>query len=773
MKRCSMMLVLFVTAVAWAVKPLTVTHTTQANFVAGKTKNVVVWSLGEVTLGRKVETICKQRKDVGIVSAVVTGRDGSVYAGTATKGLILRVGADGDVATLADLESVMVTDLLIDGDRLLAATAGGAAGVYSIEIKADGSEGAVEKIWSDEDAKCVWGLAMADGTFYAATSPKGKVYAIDETGQGKAIFTAKQKTIRSIAARGGKVLAGAGDKGLVYLIDVTAAEATSRVLLDAAEREIVAVAVDDVGNCYAAATNVTSTVPAAPATKDGGKPVSKPATTTPASDGTAKKVEGSEKSQPAEAGDDPAKKSKKDKPKVSSGSGQPASRPATPARRPQPEASPPAAAQTKPPGRSGRPGGRTPPGAKAGNTVYRIDAEGFVKVVGKQTQTIYDMVLVPGGKILLAAGGGGVHEIDLDTGSSGQIAELDSKRVMALAVGQDGAVAGTAEPATVVAVSGALAEGGTLVSKPIDAKQVARWGSTSVLADLDGGASVSIATRTGNLAEATDETWSSWSAEIPASSSWAALGSPAGRFLQYRLTFKRGSGQSPKGTTAVVDQVQVVGQVGNLEPEVGSVTVALSQRPQGRPKGPAAGGPMPFRVITIKAADRNGDKLRYTVFYRRRSASVWIKAAEDLTAPKYAWDTRTVPDGRYQVKVEASDAANNSPETAMTDARVSRTVVVDNTPPAVVQIAAKVEAELVKLSAACRDANRIARIEYVVDSDTVATVLEAVDGIYDSAAEKAVTTIKNLDAGPHVITVKVVDEYGNAAYTTVDVILGP
>jgi hypothetical protein len=70
---------------------------------------------------------------------------------------------------------------------------------------------------------------------------------------------------------------------------------------------------------------------------------------------------------------------------------------------------------------------------------------------------------------------------------------------------------------------------GTFVGCAFDAGASAAWGTLNWTADLPAGTSLSVETRTSNDAA----TWSAWSA---VATSGAAISSPAGRFLQYRLT---------------------------------------------------------------------------------------------------------------------------------------------------------------------------------------------------------------------------------------------
>ena len=122
--------------------------------------------------------------------------------------------------------------------------------------------------------------------------------------------------------------------------------------------------------------------------------------------------------------------------------------------------------------------------------------------------------------------------------------------------------------------------------------------------------------------------------------------------------------------------------------------------------------------------------------------------------------------------MEATDEADNSPGPALTDSRLAATVTVDNTPPVVSAIGAKAVGGAVRLSGRARDASRIRRAEYVVDSGRTPTVMDPADGVYDSPSEGIKATIEDMEPGTHVIAVKVTDEYGNTARAAVEVTVG-
>src|SRR5205823_2132643 len=75
---------------------------------------------------------------------------------------------------------------------------------------------------------------------------------------------------------------------------------------------------------------------------------------------------------------------------------------------------------------------------------------------------------------------------------------------------------------------------GTITSEVLDAGLISKWGSLRWRAHTPPRTSVTIAMRSGNVADP-DETWSDWSAEETDSDA-AIITAPTARFLQYRIT---------------------------------------------------------------------------------------------------------------------------------------------------------------------------------------------------------------------------------------------
>ena len=100
---------------------------------------------------------------------------------------------------------------------------------------------------------------------------------------------------------------------------------------------------------------------------------------------------------------------------------------------------------------------------------------------------------------------------------------------------------GTANPARLVLLSSDYASEGTYVSGLIDAGQPAKWGKLQIDADVPRGCKVLVASRSGNVKDVNDPTFSEWTeqAEIVEP---IQLRCPLGRFCQYKLTL-----QTPEG----------------------------------------------------------------------------------------------------------------------------------------------------------------------------------------------------------------------------------
>ena len=417
-------------------------------------------------------------------------------------------------------------------------------------------------------------------------------------------------------------------------------------------------------------------------------------------------------------------------------------------------------------GGSEAPPASTPPAQ--GNAVYRVRTDGLVETLFRRPVTILDMAEADGRLILATGNGGGIYGVSTDGDEISLIADTDAKQVTCLQVEKSGEIVfGTANKGAIARLAGGLARKGTFVSQALDAQQIAKWGTMQVAGGAPAGTRVTIATRSGNVGEPDERTWSTWSKEVPLDSGFLPIGAPAGRFLQYRLTL---STKDPKVSPSV-SGVQVVYQIGNLAPALAGVNVTASEKgPQGN-EPPTS--PKIYRHVEIRATDQNSDKLRFEIAFREIGSEGWIVITDDLMTPKFIWDTRGVGDGTYELRVEASDDPSNPAGQALSAARISEPVVVDNTAPVVGRLSAKIEGQKVAVAGQVEDAtSRISEIEYSVNSQEKWHAVGPADGICDSNVEKFSFDVEDLKGGTYRIAVRTTDIYGNVGYGSVSVRVG-
>jgi hypothetical protein len=207
----------------------------------------------------------------------------------------------------------------------------------------------------------------------------------------------------------------------------------------------------------------------------------------------------------------------------------------------------------------------------------------------------------------------------------------------------------------------------------------------------------------------------------------------------------------------------------NSRPTVSSITVHLPgvifQKPYAGDDGAVAGlddavkrpvpadtaPPMPlgkrmfqkgWQTIGWKADDADGDRLTYALAYRREGESAWHDLRAGLSDPIFVWDTATVPDGRYVIKVTASDSASNTADRALTGERESDAFDIDNTPPVITVTIAR-ESRGIVAHVRVRDAQSpIDKVEYAIGGGAW-TLVYPVDGLADSREEQYEIVVKS------------------------------
>jgi hypothetical protein len=164
-----------------------------------------------------------------------------------------------------------------------------------------------------------------------------------------------------------------------------------------------------------------------------------------------------------------------------------------------------------------------------------------------------------------------------------------------------------------------------------------------------------------------------------------------------------------------------------------------------------------YQSVLWSAHDDNDDELRYTVYYRGENEHDWKLLKNNLDQKFYSWDSTTLPDGAYYLKIVATDALSNPPDLALKTERESERFEIDNTPPVIDGLKAGVS--MVQFTA--RDAGTsIERAQYSIDGGDW-TLVAPIRGISDAPEERYGFSINGLAPGEHTIAVRVYDRFEN------------
>jgi len=753
----AVLLVVLSASASQAVTSKITRHSSSKDLLAGESDGVVVTSRGTIHLGRAAKVLASEFENVWSVNSIVVS-GGTIFIGTSPNGHVYKYslgkltkifppeeeaasaqpqpsGAssaepkpgepkketakdagssdkkeEGKIIEASErLSNQHIFAMSMDvAGRLLAGISGDKCRLCRYEA------GKMETIFEPNDAKYIFDIETDNvGNIYLATGPQGRVYVLDPSGKvAQLVYRARDKNILSVAAsRDGFVYAGADTRGVIYKINPR--NKTATVLYDSDEPEIAALLAQDgigqSGVLYAAATSA-SVVEAeqrfAAQQAATGRPESKK------EEGSKAQAEGGTRLKVANTG-------------ATSG--------AKPAQPPRPAAKP----------------------AKPGTAsyIYKINKQGYVTEVFSESAVFLCMASQEG-KILVGSGNEArLYSVDPETEHQAILYE-DGKaaQITALAVSDQDIYVGTANPARLVLLSSGYAAHATYTSDLIDAGQPAKWGKLQMDADIPRGCKVLVSSRSGNVKDVNDPTFSEWTEPV-AITEPVQLRCPVGRFCQYRLVLETDDVQK----TPLIREIAVASTVPNLGPKVESIDVARLQNP----------GKEGVFKISYKASDENEDKLIYKLDFRKIGRTNWIQIKDKIETDTYEWDGKTVEDGRYEVRVTASDERSNSVATKLTASRVSEPIVVDDTGPVIRRYAIEKNGKAATLKLDVTDElSVISKLEYTIDSSTEWKGALPDDLVCDTTEESFAITTDDLEPGEHVIALRIADDVGNTTFKT-------
>lgn len=717
--------------------------TSYQELAEGQETGVLLTSQGEVRVGVATTRLSLPAASDDSVRSMIAAPEGTVYVGTGGETAAVHIYKQGQLRKHAALAAgTWVTALcLLDGQpgHVLAATAQDGR-VFDV-----GPDGRAQ-LWAQLEADHIWGLLHEGGVTYVATGP-GRLWAIadKDAGPGRAeqskgrarklLDTGAKQFLALARGDDGALYVGTADDAVLYRVEPPreGREPVARAVHDFAGNEVRAivaragliyVAVNDMQRGETGGHGVKLVAPAA-----GSAPGVKPTPQTP---------------------------------------------PSTPT-------------STSPVEKKGK------------GALFRIDEAGRVEQLHAVVDGFYNALhLDAAGNLYAAAsapgGRGRVYEVKPDR-TVMTLLELKESDVLALSLPLSGGerLVGTGNSAALYKLGDGPPKDPSYQSRVLDAHAAAHWGTLRYL----GQGELRVETRTGNLSKP-DATWSPWqplraAARPPATpfplEQLGKIASPPGRYLQARFLF---------ADRAVLSDFTVHYQPVNQRARVTDILVGED------PSGRVARGVKPASLLRPrspviklrwKLENPDEDDLSHRVYIRPAAVEAarasgapaapaaasgttrrptggstageadpsWLRISgpEPLTRAELDWNTDTVGDGLYELKVVLSDERSNPPELVQTSELVSAPFVIDNRRPELREVRWNPATQT--LSGQAVDAvSPILELSYSIDGGDFFPIASR-DGVLDDASEDFQVRPPRLTPGSHLLLVRAGDAADNVS----------
>jgi sugar lactone lactonase YvrE len=721
-----------------------------SQFAKGTAHGVAIRSDGTIEPAPKFDSFADP--SLAYVWALEMDSHGRLYAAGGPNAKVLRFDASGKSTAVFQSSELAAQAIALDSkDNLYVGTSPDGK-IY--RVTAEGTK----SVFFEPKTKYIWALAIdSHGDLFAGTGDNGKIFVVTPDGKGQLFYQSADSHARSLAFDSkGNLLVGTDPHGFILRIPIVRKSADGIpdagapfVVYEMDKQEVTSMVQDADGYIYAAAIGEKSRGPnLAPMLPTA---VPQPVVTPTPTGQTTIIVSGATAAQP------------------------------------QTGAVIPAYPMIVPAG---------------GSQVVKIAPDGSPTTVWTSpSDLVFSLAISPSGRLLLGTGdNGSVIELK-DQGVYANIAKTASEQVTRVLTGSGGKIyVATANPGKIFAMGPGLQTDGSFASDPFDAKIFSHWGRVTWWGDGADSGKVNFYLRCGNTSNP-DKNWSPWSGPYtnPAGEDTKC---PASRFAQWKAVFPNAGADSdstpniswvsvaylPKNVAPVIDDIAVQDpgirvsgfptQAGGMMPVQLRMPNAQGDSPSAPPMNAEAGEArssvkpqMPLQGLKDKgyqsviwsAHDANDDDLIYTVYYRAEGEETWHVLKDKLTENFYSWDTASMPDGAYYLKIRASDSPSNPANDALWAERVSDRWVVANTPPQIQNLRAgsgllNTRASFDAVSAY----GPIANAQYSIDAGPWQTIFPT-SQLSDAPKESYYIEIPGLPNGEHTIAVQVTDRFENTA----------
>jgi WD40 repeat protein len=745
-------------------------QTTYEEFLKGTAHGVAVRSDGRLELAPKFTLLADA--DASYLWSLRLDPKGALYAAGGSPAKVFRFENGGKPTTVFESTDLVAQSIAFDSKGSLYVATSPDGKIYRVSTSGEKS------VFFDPKTKYIWDIAFgADGILYVATGDKGQVFAVSPDGKGELFYASDEAHLRVLAFDANKnLLAGTEPNGRVLRItrpdprsprkdkDSAASVAEGFVLYETSKREVTSLAVAPDGSIYVAAIGEKQRTISTPSTTIVTSPQG--TTTFTSSVGGVTGTVSGQIQQPT-------------------------------------------------------PFLAFPP--TLSSSIYRLSPEGAPdELWTSRDDVVYSLGFASDGRVLAGTGNNGALLAIDGHGVFAQLAKAGSAQITGIARNAAGKVfLCTANPGKVFSVGPEYEPEGTYESRSFDAQLFSQWGrldwwgpppaavaSTKSAASSGGEPRLEFFVRSGNTEDPGKE-WSRWFG--PYSKPGSAVEAPSARFFQWKAVIhdgRPGDGINwvslaylPRNVAPVIDAIVIqdpgvraqgntiisTGQTPSVAlkmpptPNTPGVFIAQTTTPAKFEQPPQGFREKGYQSVLWSAHDDNDDDLHYSVYYRGENEHEWKLLKDRVEQKFYSWDTTSLPDGAYYLKIVATDAPSNPPAVALRTERESERFEVDNTPPVIEGLKASwgrfvsgpTRSDTFIIEFVAKDAtSSIDRAQYSIDGGEW-VLASPTNSVSDSPEEHYQIALHDLPlaSGEHTIAVRAYDRFENvgSAKTTTNV----
>lgn len=655
------------------------------------------------------------------VWGVAADKQGNAYLATGSPATVLRVTPDGKSTTLFTTKDLSVQAIAVGPDGSVYAATMPSGKVYKLapdtpNQSAEKATVVFDSSKIDGQPKYIWALQFGpDGDLYIATGAPAAIYKVAPGSQPALFYKSDEPHIRALAfAPNGDLIAGSDGSGLIYRISK---DGKAFVIYDSPKKEITSLAVAPDGAIYAAAVGGKgkTTLPPLPATSGAGSTVT--ATITIVAAGSVQAVSNNTL-------------------------------------------------------------------IPDGTQIYEIAPNGAPRVLWTgHDDVVYALHWAKDGLLAASGNSGHLYRIQ-ENGQFQDIAHLDASQATSFADAPNGLYVATANAGKLYRLSHGEAPQSSYISDVFDAGVFAQWGRAEV--DTPTPSLVEMYARVGNV-ENPARAWGDWR---PVRINQGNLGVGNSRFLQWKLVLRPGARVNsvgidylPVNVAPVVDEVVLApgvrvntDAVEQQGPQQVTINFPSQEQNDASAGSDSSNGPLAGFLdkadITVRwrAHDDNGDTLVYSLYYRAPGEQNWMPLKRSTRHTWFTFPASLLPNGRYRIKVVASDAPSHNPGDALTGSRVSDQFTVDTAPPVVTGLDAQREGNRLHVTFTATDpVSPIAVAYFSLDAgrwhyiEPVGHLSDALTEHYDFyiPLPRTAPSPEITNPNEHLITVRVHDRYNN------------